>query len=497
MVSHRGPTAIPRATGDGGFTLVELVVAASILFITAMGVMTAISFGALSTSQAATRARALDVANQVLEQARNLPFDNIGIHYADGSYGDPSGSIPATTTIDGLSVQTEVSWARDPVTLRHTYKNIKITVSWTSPISSSVSVASAAYGKSDITNIGDLKVTVQEYGTANPIPAAQVYVTPAGGTSQRVVWADAAGESFFGALPIGRTLVRVTATNWVFDDSQLTTCTVGPDLLTSVVAWGYRPCTAAVTVVDTSGTPIPSATVTITDSKARARTLTTPDDGLATFTGLLPDTWRVSVSASGRAPATGALGPMVSGGTYPLTITLTQAVPPGALIVRVHTMSGSDIFGATVAVTDAGAAHIPGSPKATATNGEAPFASVPTGTYTITVTKDGFQRTTVSVDVVSNVTKTVDVSMPAIVPAAGAIRVHLLNSDYSERRNKPVYVYDSGGNYVVTGQTDLQGYVTFTNLPVGSYTVRSDKATDVSTQVTDGGTADVQLVRQR
>jgi type II secretory pathway pseudopilin PulG len=495
MFSHRGPRAIPRGTGDAGFTLVEIVVAASILFITAMAVMTAISFGALSTSQAATRARSLDVANQVLEQARNLPFDSVGIQYADGSYGDPSGSIPATTTIDGLSVQTEVSWARDPVTLRHTYKNIKITVSWTSPISSSVSVDSAVYGKSDITNIGDLKVAVKEYGTANPIPAAQVYATPAGGTSQRVVWTDAAGESFFGALPIGRTPVRVTATGWVFDDSQLTTCTVGPDLLTSVVAWGYRPCTAAVTVIDTSGTPIPSSTVTITDSKGRARTLTTLADGLATFTSLLPDIWSVSVSAPSRAGATGALGPMVSGGVYSLTITLTQAVPPGALTVRVHTMTGTDISGATVAVTDAGAAHIPGSPKATATNGEAPFASVPTGTYTITVTKDGYHRTTASADVVSNVTKVVEVGMPAYVPAVGAIRVHLANSNGSDRNNATVYVYDAGGHFVASDQTDHHGYVTFSDLLVGSYTVSADRAASKPAVVTDGGTADVELVR--
>jgi hypothetical protein len=460
-----------------------------------MAVMTAISFGALSTSQAATRARALDIANQSLEQARNLPFDSVGIHYADGSFGDPSGSIPSTTTVDDVSVRTEVSWSRDPVTLRHTYKNIKITASWTSPIQSSVSVASALYGKSDITNIGDLNVAVKEYGTGAPISMAQVYVTPAGGTAQRVVWADAAGESFFGALPIGPTPVRVTATNWVFDDTQLTTCTVIPDLLTSVVAYGYRPCTAAVTVVDTSGTPIPSATVTITDSKARARTLTTSDDGLATFTDLLPDRWTVSVSASGRAGATGDLGQMVSGGTYPLTITLTQAVPPGALTVQVHTMTGSDIFGATVAVTDAGASHIPGSPKTTATNGEANFASVPTGTYTITVTKSGYHQTVVSADVVSNVTKTVDVRMPAVEPAAGAIRVHLVKSNGNDLRNTPVNLYDSGGHYVTSLWTDNHGYVTFSDLPVGSYTVSSSGAASKPAVVTDGGTAEVELVK--
>jgi hypothetical protein len=495
MLSHRGPRPTDRGTGDGGFTLVELIAAASILFITAMGVMTAISFGALSTSQAATRARALDVANQVLEQARNLPFDSVGIHYADGSFGDPSGSIPATTIVDGVSVQTEVSWSRDPVTLRRTYKNIKITVSWTSPVSSSVSIDSAVYGKSDITNIGDLSVAVKEYGTGAPIPMAQVYVTPAGGTAQRVVWADAAGESFFGALPIGRTPVRVTATDWVFDDTQLTTCTVIPDLLTSVVAYGYRPCTAEVTVVDTSGTPIPSATVTITDSKARARTLTTSDDGLATFTDLLPDRWLVSVSAPGRAGATGDLGQMVSGGTYPLTITLTQAVPPGALTVRVHTMTGSDIFGATVAVTDAGASHIPGSPKTTATNGEAAFDSVPTGTYTITVTKSGYQQTTASEDVVSNVTKTVYVSMPAVEPAAGAIHVHLVKSNGHDQGNATVYVYDSGGVLVASDQTDHGGNVTFSDLLVGSYTVSADSAASKPAVVTDGGTAEVELVK--
>lgn len=489
------------AGDDAGVTLIELVIASSILFIAAMGVISALSFVALSTGQTAVRTRALNMANQRLEQARNVPYDSVGIRYANGSYGDPAGTIPATTTVGEFDVRTEVSWASDPVSGRSEYKNIKITISWTRPLAGSLSVASAVYGKSALTNIGDMNVTVKEYGTDNRIQFAQVNVTPFGGVAQRTVWTDVSGVAFFGGLPIGLTPVRIAAAGWLFDDTAVTTPTIQPDLVTPIVVYGYRPCTAAITVVDTAGTPIADATVTLADSRGRTRTLSAVASGVYYFSDLIPDTWQVTVTAPGRASATAVVGPMVSGGAYTLTVALTQYVPPGSLRVRVRTASGAMIPGASVAVTGPtpGTGAIAGSPKSTptggSTSGEVFFTGVASGLYTITVTKTGYQTTTITATVVGGVEYLATVTMPSTASSTGSIAVRVERSNGQARSGWTVWVRGASGD--VSGVTDSDGRITFTDLPAGSYEVSSssgNRQTSQTVQVTGGQTSQVTLV---
>lgn len=471
--------------------------AVSILFITAMGVISAIEFVAVSSGQTAARIRALNMANQGLEQARNIPYDNLGIRYGNGAYGDPPGTIAATATVDGYGVRTEVWWTRDPVTGRSEYKNIRITVSWTKPLAGNVSVVSAVYGKSANANTGDLVVTVKDGSTNDAIQSAQVNVTPFDGSVQRAVAADASGTAFFGLLPIGLTPVRVSAFGWLFDSAALTTPTIAPDLVTSIVAYGYRPCTAAITVTDTAGAPILDATVTLTDSRGRSRVSSAGTGGIYNFADLLPDTWQVSVTAPGRTSATGVLGPMVAGGAYALGISLTQYVPPGALRVRVRTVAGATISGASVSVTGPtpGIGAISGSPQITPTSGEAFFASVASGTYAVTVTKTGYQTTALAVTVVSGVQYLAVVTMPSSAPSTGNISVLVQRSNGNPRVGWTVTASGASGN--VTRVTDGQGAVTFAGLPVGSYQVSTsngNRQASQTVQVTGGQTSQVTLV---
>ncbi len=63
---------------DSGFTVVEYLVAAAILFIVSTGVMGALAYASTANASTAMRELGLEVANQRMEQARNLPYDSLG-----------------------------------------------------------------------------------------------------------------------------------------------------------------------------------------------------------------------------------------------------------------------------------------------------------------------------------------------------------------------------------------------------------------------------------
>ena len=73
---------------DSGFTVVEYLVAAAILFIVSTGVMGALAYASTANASTAMRQLGLEVANQRMEQARNLPYDSLGT-----TNGYPIGTI--------------------------------------------------------------------------------------------------------------------------------------------------------------------------------------------------------------------------------------------------------------------------------------------------------------------------------------------------------------------------------------------------------------------
>ena len=67
---------VKRFMRDGsGFTVVELVVAAAILFFISTAIMGALAYASTANASNAMRQNGLELANQRMEQARNLPYD--------------------------------------------------------------------------------------------------------------------------------------------------------------------------------------------------------------------------------------------------------------------------------------------------------------------------------------------------------------------------------------------------------------------------------------
>ncbi len=471
---------------DAGSTLIELISASAILLIVAIGTIGALTFSATSSADSKQGVSALNLANQKLEEARNLPYDDVGITYADGTYGDPSGTIPDSEAVGEFTVETSVSWARDAVTGRSEYKDIRIAVSWATPRPGRVTVASAVYGKSNLTNIGDLNVNVQEKVTGVKIPYARVVLKPAG-TGLRMVDADSNADAFFGAVGIGTATITVSATDWVFDPLDLPTVNIAPDLLTSVVAYAVRPCSSVITVVDTSSTPIPSATVTLTDSRGRQRYIVTGADGLASFTGLYPDSYTVRADKIGRVRASGAIGPMSNGGAYPLTLSMTAPIPIGSVRVRVRDASLVYMQGVTVSLKGPSPAstEVTGSPQVTPSSGEVFFADVDSGTYTATCSKSGYQTTSGTAVVVNPFETIVSVILP-INAAPGNLHITITASGREYFRVRGPGGYDSGRKRTSSSGHDY----TLAGLAPGTYTVTPERFAAKQVQVTDGTTAE-------
>jgi hypothetical protein len=460
------------ARDDSGVSLLELVIASAILFIAAIGTVTALAFAASATQQSTTRTRALNLANQRLEQARAIPYDNVGVVYEDGSTGDPQGTIPAVETVGNLVITTAVDYLYG-VDDRPTYKRIKITVAWQDPRPGSLSIASSVFGKSSLTNFGDLRVVVREMGTDVPIEMAQVYVTPAGSLTQRIRWTGVDGKALFGRVPIGNAQVQVTASGWVFD--TITPPMIQADTLTTLYVYGYQPCTAVVTVIDQAGLPVSGATIRLMDSKSRYFYGTTGGDGVATISGLLPDTYSARASLYPYTSATAIMGPMASGGTYTRTLVLT---PPGSLRVRVKDSSGAVLPGATVRVTGPfpdSSSEVTGSPVNTGSAGEASFASL-TGTYTVATSLSGYSPSTVTgVVVVSGVERILDVTLS---PAAstGSLRISIKKENGTANTNTGVRIQwwpdgASSGTYTAIYNSST-GINDIANLTPGTYRAR-------------------------
>jgi type II secretory pathway pseudopilin PulG len=479
---------LAKFNGTSGFTMAEVVFASAILFVVAVGSVGAFEYVGTSAVVAKEKVAALNLANQKLEEARNLPYDDVGIVRENGTFGDPAGTIPESEAVDEFTVTTAVSWQVDEDSGRSTYKNIRITVSWDEPRHGEVVVSTAVFGKSYLTNIGDLKIAVQERDTGEPIHGAQVRVTP-NGSGTRVLWTNTDGEVFFGAVPIGTAGLEVEATDWVFDPLELPSLDIVADLLDSVVVYGVQPCSSVVTVLDTSSTPIPNAVVTITDSHGREQGLSTNTDGEAFFQGLYPDSYTVDVTASGRAPAVGALGPMLSGGEYPLTLTMTPVVPPGSARVRVRDGSGVLLSGASVSLRGPSPAStiVPGSPMVTASSGEALFADVLSGTYTATVSKTGYSTSVGSGAVVQPWETVIDVVLQ--VDASPGILHVIIDSSSRER-----FVVTGPNNYNSgTLRTSGGGHdYTLNGLTPGQYTVTPRRFAAKTVYVSSGSTTEVQ-----
>ena len=120
-----------------GFTLTEVIIGSALLLLIFVGVFSAYSLGLKTLANLRAKATALSIANQKLEQVRNLAYLDIGT-----VGGIPAGQLAQSTQTTAnnvtFTVRTTVVYIDDPLDelipadlLPTDYKRAKVEVSWT------------------------------------------------------------------------------------------------------------------------------------------------------------------------------------------------------------------------------------------------------------------------------------------------------------------------------------------------------------------------------
>jgi hypothetical protein len=476
--NSKGAAPVQLGRSNRGFILAEYVIAVALLLIVATAAMDGLVFAASSNASTAMRAQALELANQCIEQARNLPYDSVGT-----VSGFPAGIIPDTQAVGDLTVDTDIEWAFDKSTDLETCKTITITVSWATGRAGSVILESSIAGKSLIKNTGDVKITVVDEDTAKPIQGATIQITAVTGTSTGKS-TDASGTVVWGQVPSGNLAISGSATGYALRLSQVASATVISGQMNQWTISAVKASTGIVSVKDQSGNAISGATVTISGPSGTFPN-TTSANGTVTFTGLLKGTYTVTASLTGYTIGSGTLSIIAGGSSYTSAVTMIKKT---TLKIIVKDDAGTPLSGVGLTVTPADATGTP----TTDASGTAIFTVTGTGPYIVTAGKTGYiTGSAASGTLVNGTENTLNAIIVRIVPCT----LNLTVIDQSSNLVPGATVSVSGpGSVTGPAVTDSSGKATFTLGAPGVYAIRTSKtnyftASTTTGSIANGGTA--------
>jgi uncharacterized surface anchored protein len=466
-----------------------MVIASGILLTVLSSTMSMVVFASDSGSNAAQRGTALNIANSVIERARNLPFDDVGVRFASGGYGEPPGAIvtPDAVTYPGFTVSTSIAWVSSGG--RAAYKEMSVTVGWDKPTAGSVTLETGIFGATDLVNVGDLRVTAIDADSGSPLFRATVRVDPYDATAERTASTDAKGVCYFGRVGQGAAVVTLTLAGYVFDQTLTSAVSIDKDSVREIVVYGRRASALSVRVSDSAG-PVPGATVTLTDSRGKVLKGTTGPNGAAPdFTELLVGTYSLDVSASGGRAADQTFVTVSKGGeSIVRDVTLPVAVAPGQLQMTVRDKATTQsLDGATLRLFTSSGVEVAGSATSTV-GGKALWSGLAPGSYQCSASKAGYTSASgVAVNVVAGQSTYSTIDLVATAATTGSIRALVTDSAGKPLSRVRVYLrYPGAGGIQVNAKTDSSGFVSWSNLPMGVYTLWVDGMATAIQQASPG-----------
>ena len=203
-----------------GFTFIEVLVGTALILVVFSGIFGAYQLGLKVVSQSRTRITATTLANQKIEMARNLDYDDVGT-----IGGIPSGTIPETETIArnniDYTVKTTVVYIDDPLdglaptdTLSNDYKRVKVKVSWAGRFTGKVELITDVAPKGVESEIGGGTLAISVFD-ASGIGAPQVDLHIVNGQVSPAidVWyqTDSYGDLVLPGAPASIENYRITA----------------------------------------------------------------------------------------------------------------------------------------------------------------------------------------------------------------------------------------------------------------------------------------------
>jgi prepilin-type N-terminal cleavage/methylation domain-containing protein len=373
MFAARGAAPAHR---EGGFTLVEVMVAvtvlAIILVLTIQPVMTAMR--RIDTARWVSVAESL--AQSEIESIRGLSYQDVGV-----SGFTPSGVLSSSKTmvVDGRSytVATDVTY-QGSITGLHVipqggdgvqgswdagvdYKAVTVTVSGaglgSDPVVVNTIVAPPNIGAHE--GIANARVTVAAYepfaaGTF-VLPEMQVQASPAAAIRSR---SHDSAQVFPGIPPGNYVAGMAVADGWVLHPADVTAGRANLNVvvgqITETALRVYKPARLLVTVTDlNTGLALGTARVSLTN--VPSGTTTNYTQGQYTITGLIPDAYNITVAATGYESYSATSVNIPAGYPSPdhsLAVALRPIInPPVTVTFTVKDNTGRAVNGATMTVT--------------------------------------------------------------------------------------------------------------------------------------------------
>lgn len=482
---------VTHRDSDAGMTVAEVLIAASILLVCLTALAAVLGGVIASSAMARSRDEAMNLANARLEIARSIPYDSVGVRYADGRSGEPSGTILTPEQVGRFVVETECSWIQS-TTGRPAYKQVKVTVSWLQPVPGKVEVNTIIYGKSTISGSGAFLVKLRYRESSDPVANSDVTLVAADG-SLRTSATNAAGEVLFGQVPVGAcTLAVAPPAGYIVDATTLVNAAVSADAVSTAIVYLQHPAAASVHVIGMDGAEIPGAAVTIQRSDgAVIASAVSGSDGRAAFGQLLYGDYTATVAKAGYASA-----------SLPFEVSTTAAAPvvefrmspsiAGGIRIRVFDSNGTQVPGATVVLATSTGTFV--AQGTTGTNGEITFVPPALGTYIATVSKSSYVNESNTVVIVEGSGEVVSSFHLAATQTKGDM--HLLTKGKNNKlESLRVVVSGPGGYFASTLYSDSNGELWLRDLVPGSYAVQiyNDSGSAVTAIINAGQTADVSV----
>ena len=209
-----------------------------------------------------------------------------------------------------------------------------------------------------------------------------------------------------------------------------------------------------VVVKDIDGNLLKDASLTINNQQ-----YVTNENGVVTVENLEAGKYEVTISKDGYDTVTASVE-VIASKTKQLNATLIKTITTGDLVVNVADTNGNPLTGAIV--------EINGTSIESDEQGQVRLNLLPAGTYTFTVTKNGYVGETYTVTVHSKQEVVVSVKLEEIA-TAGDVVVNVFDEDGNAIRNAEV---SFGGQIVMT---DENGTVTLEDVAAGKYEVTISK----------------------
>jgi hypothetical protein len=214
---------------DSGLTLIESLIGMALLLIVFLGIFGLIQFGMRMILQSKIRTTALALANQKLELAHNLTYQQVGT-----TGGIPSGSIPETETITRnhitYTAKTTVFYVDDPFDgmlpddpLAWDYKRVKVKVSWSGNVSGELYLQTDIAPKGIETTGGGGIISILVFNAnGGPVPQANInivnnFVSPPINANYQT---DNQGQLFVPGAPACNDCYKISATKFDYSSDR-------------------------------------------------------------------------------------------------------------------------------------------------------------------------------------------------------------------------------------------------------------------------------------